>query len=215
MPRPWPRWRSSPATDRRGSGRSGTPEAPGSTLVTVSGAVRTPGVVEVELGTPVADVGGPGRTDRRRGRYLVGGYGGAWLDPSRLATPFAPGPLAAAGATLGVGILVALPTTSCGIAETARIARYMAGESAGQCGPCVYGLPAVADDLELLWAGRADATRPRPASSSVCGQSTDGAPAATPTAWSDWCAPPSRCSPTTPGPMPPADPAPGTRHRRC
>ena len=53
--------------------------------------------------------------------------------------------------------MVALPRTSCGIAETARIARYMAGESAGQCGPCIFGLPAIADDLEQLWAGRADA----------------------------------------------------------
>jgi NADH:ubiquinone oxidoreductase subunit F (NADH-binding) len=52
---------------------------------------------------------------------------------------------------------VALPITSCGIGETARIARYMATQSAGQCGPCVFGLPAIADDLDLLWAGRADA----------------------------------------------------------
>ncbi len=88
---------------------------------------------------------------------LVGGYGGAWLGPDRLATPWAPGPMAAAGATQGVGILVALPVGSCGIAETARVARYMAGESAGQCGPCVFGLPAIAGDLEQLWAGRADA----------------------------------------------------------
>ena len=81
----------------------------------------------------------------------------AWLDPSHLSTPYAPGPLAAAGATMGVGIMVALPVTSCGIAETARIVRYMAGESAGQCGPCVFGLPAIADDLEQLAVGRAGA----------------------------------------------------------
>jgi len=135
----------------------GTPDAPGSTLVTVSGAVRSPGVVEVELGTPVGDlVDRAGPTGPVAG-LLLGGYGGAWLSPSDAGTPYAPGPLAAAGATHGVGIVVVVPTISCGIAETARITRYMAGESAGQCGPCVFGLPAIAGDLELLAAGRADA----------------------------------------------------------
>jgi NADH:ubiquinone oxidoreductase subunit F (NADH-binding) len=137
--------------------RLGTDEAPGSTLVTVSGAVRSPGVLEVELGTQVADLLARAGVESDLSAVLLGGYGGAWLDASRLATPYAPGPLAAAGATTGVGIAVALPATSCGIAETARIARYMAGESAGQCGPCVFGLPALADDLERLWSGRADA----------------------------------------------------------
>jgi len=136
--------------------RQGTPEAPGSTLVTVGGAVRLPGVLEVELGTPVIDILDHAGLATAVSGVLVGGYGGAWLGPSRLDTPFAPGPLAAAGATLGVGILIALPVGSCGIAETARIARYMAGESAGQCGPCVFGLPAIAGDLEQLWAGGAD-----------------------------------------------------------
>jgi NADH:ubiquinone oxidoreductase subunit F (NADH-binding) len=54
-------------------------------------------------------------------------------------------------------MVVALSADSCGIAETARMARWMAGESAGQCGPCVFGLPAIAHDLERLTAGRADA----------------------------------------------------------
>jgi len=135
---------------------AGVPDAPGSTLVTVSGAVHTPGVVEVGLGTPVDEVVGRcGPTGPMAG-YLVGGYGGAWLPPGMGSTPLAPGPLARVGATLGVGIVVALPAGSCGIAETARIARWMAGESAGQCGPCVYGLPGIAGDLELLAAGRAD-----------------------------------------------------------
>ncbi len=134
----------------------GTDEAPGTTLVTVSGAVRTPGVVEVELGTPVTDVVRPCGPTGPAGGLLVGGYGGAWLAPDLAATPLAPAPLARAGATLGAGIVVVLPATSCGIAETARIARWMAGQSAGQCGPCVFGLPALADDLERLAAGRAD-----------------------------------------------------------
>jgi NADH:ubiquinone oxidoreductase subunit F (NADH-binding) len=134
----------------------GTPEAPGTTLVTVTGAVGAPGVLEVELGTPVVDILGRAGLPGRLGGALLGGYGGSWLAPERLATPFAPGPLAEAGATLGVGIIVALPEDSCGIAETARVARYMAGQSAGQCGPCVFGLPALADDLERLAGGRSD-----------------------------------------------------------
>ena len=135
---------------------TGVADAPGSTLVTVSGAVRTPGVVEVGLGTPVDEVVGQcGPTGPMAG-YLVGGYGGAWLAPGLASTPLTPASLARVGATLGVGIIVALPTDSCGIAETARITRWMAGESAGQCGPCVFGLPAIAEDLELLAGGRAD-----------------------------------------------------------
>jgi NADH:ubiquinone oxidoreductase subunit F (NADH-binding) len=135
----------------------GTADAPGSTLVTVSGVRTPPGVVEVELGTPVDQVVGRcGPTGPISG-YLLGGYGGAWLAPELGSTPLAPDPLARAGATLGVGIVIALPATSCGIAEAARITRWMAGESAGQCGPCVFGLPAIADDLERLATGRADA----------------------------------------------------------
>jgi NADH:ubiquinone oxidoreductase subunit F (NADH-binding) len=133
---------------------AGVSDAPGTTLVTVTGAVRDPGVIEVELGTPILDLLTRSGADADLSGVLVGGYGGAWLHPGRLSTPYAPGPLAAVGATHGVGVVVALAASSCGIAETARIVRYMAGESAGQCGPCVFGLPAIAGDLELLWSGR-------------------------------------------------------------
>jgi NADH:ubiquinone oxidoreductase subunit F (NADH-binding) len=43
----------------------------------------------------------------------------------------------------------------CGLAETARVLRYLAGQSAGQCGPCTFGLPAIADALaHIAWQGR-------------------------------------------------------------
>ncbi len=134
---------------------AGLADAPGTTLVTVGGAVRAPGVVEVELGTPIGSIAERAVLVEEPAAYLVGGYGGAWLGAEHGATPYAPRPLREAGAAAGVGIVLALAAGSCGIAETARVVRFMAGESAGQCGPCVFGLHALADDLEALWTGRA------------------------------------------------------------
>ena len=136
----------------------GDEQAPGTTLVTVSGAVRSPGVVEVATGTPVAALlercGGVTETPVA---YLTGGYGGAWIPADDPALPWAPEPVRDAGGVVGAGILVALPASTCGLVETARVVRWMAGESAGQCGPCRFGLPALADDLELLVRGTATA----------------------------------------------------------
>ena len=47
-------------------------------------------------------------------------------------------------------MLAALPASHCGLAETARVVRYLALESAGQCGPCLNGLPRIADGLATL-----------------------------------------------------------------
>ena len=55
-----------------------------------------------------------------------------------------------AGAALGIAAVIALPAAACGIAETARVLRFLADESAGQCGPCMFGLPAIADDMDEI-----------------------------------------------------------------
>jgi NADH:ubiquinone oxidoreductase subunit F (NADH-binding) len=134
--------------------RCGLNDAPGTTLVTVSGAVEHPGVHEIALGTPIGEIVARSVPVDGVAAVLVGGYGGTWLGESDLDTPYAPGPLAHHGAGVGAGILIVLGTRQCGLAGSAAIARYMAGESAGQCGPCVFGLPALADDLHALAAGR-------------------------------------------------------------
>ena len=62
--------------------------------------------------------------------------------------------LKAAGGAMGAGIVVVLPDSSCGLAETARVIRYLADENAGQCGPCMFGLPALADAVaDLAYQG--------------------------------------------------------------
>jgi len=135
---------------------AGVPGAAGTMLVTVGGAVARPGVYEIEMGTPIGAVlmTAGGLTERPQA-ILTGGYFGTWL-PIEVAwqLPLTHRDLKSVGGALGAGIVVALPDTSCGLAETARVVRYLAGETAGQCGPCVFGLPALADAVaDLAYQG--------------------------------------------------------------
>jgi NADH:ubiquinone oxidoreductase subunit F (NADH-binding) len=138
-------------------GAVGMPSAPGSALVTVGGAVGRPGVYEIGLGLPASELidlaGGPSQPLQA---ILAGGYFGGWVPlPAAAAVPVSPPGLRSAGASFGAGVLIALPAACCGLAETARVLRYLAGQSAGQCGPCTFGLPAIADALaHLAWRGR-------------------------------------------------------------
>lgn len=131
---------------------AGDAEAPGTALVTVGGRVRQPGVIEVATGTPVSEIlARCGEVDSPVEGFLTGGYGGAWVASESLwSVPWAPAQVREAGGVIGAGILWALDAAICPLHEIARVATYMAGESAGQCGPCRFGLPSVAEDLTDL-----------------------------------------------------------------
>ncbi|MHB8439802.1 MAG: NADH-ubiquinone oxidoreductase-F iron-sulfur binding region domain-containing protein [Acidimicrobiales bacterium] len=144
--------------------QSGTADAPGSVLVTVHGDVAYPGTVFEVWGTAtvgelVAAAGVEFEAAHGAGTQeaavLVGGYGGTWvtMDGARSLPVFRDG-LARSGVSLGCGVLGVIARGSCGLAETARILTYLAGESAGQCGPCAFGLPELAELAQALAAGR-------------------------------------------------------------
>jgi len=130
----------------------GTPAEPGSMLVTVLGAVREPCVLEIATGTPVGQVLGlAGGASAPLQALLLGGYFGDWVDAAQATgRPFSSAGLADLGAGIGAGLIAALPAGACGLKETARVVRYLAGESAGQCGPCRFGLAAIAGEAERL-----------------------------------------------------------------
>jgi NADH:ubiquinone oxidoreductase subunit F (NADH-binding) len=135
--------------------QAGLPDAPGTMLATVSGAVDHPGVYEIEVGTPIADVLAWSRAREGVGAVLVGGYFGTWHELRAVAgVPMSKERLRRVGGSPGAGVLVALPEAVCGLSETARVLGYLAGQSAGQCGPCAFGLPAIAEDFAQLALGR-------------------------------------------------------------
>jgi NADH:ubiquinone oxidoreductase subunit F (NADH-binding) len=128
----------------RSAGRRG---AAGTLLVTVAGGVAAPGVLEIESGTTVQEVvelaGGAPRPARA---ILLGGYFGTWVGTPEVWDLPLDGPaLRDRGLALGCGVVGVLPDAGCGVCETAQIMRYLAGESSAQCGPCFFGLRALAD----------------------------------------------------------------------
>jgi len=138
----------------------GTEAETGSRLVTVVGAVAAPGVYEIECGTPLhALFRAAGGLEEALSGVLVGGYFGSWLPERRAAeVELSNEALSRHGAALGCGVIVALPASSCPVAETTRVAIYLATETAGQCGPCVHGTAAVARTLHGIADGRPERT---------------------------------------------------------
>jgi NADH:ubiquinone oxidoreductase subunit F (NADH-binding) len=133
----------------------GPADDPGSSLVTLRGAIHHPGVYEIEHGSTLRSVvdDAGGLTERPRG-FLLGGYAGAWIDAGAAASVrLSREALRPLGASLGSGVIAALPESACPVAETVRVARWLAEQSAGQCGPCTHGLAAIAGTLSELGEG--------------------------------------------------------------
>lgn len=110
------------------------------TLITLTGAVARQGVVEIALGTTIGQaIEWAGGVRERPRAVLVGGYFGRWVEPDsawRLPIDHRSG--------LGCGVIGVMAEGRCPVCEVAAIMRYLAGESSAQCGPCFFGLRALA-----------------------------------------------------------------------
>jgi NADH:ubiquinone oxidoreductase subunit F (NADH-binding) len=116
-------------------------------------------VLEAPVGTTIGELlsatDGP---SQHVGAILLGGYHGGWVSwPEARELPLRNDVLRPLGLSVGAGVVVVLPASACGVAETARVLDYLAGESARQCGPCVFGMPRLAETFRELSSG----ARPR------------------------------------------------------
>lgn len=127
----------------------GTPEAPGPRLVTVTGDAPRTEVIDAAAGDYIADILQAARAGS--GAVSVDGLGGSWLpaadDPLWSQRPPVLGPA-------GTGVLRVLPSHDCPLEQVEDLLRVAVNESAGQCGPCMFGLPALLHDWQELKAGR-------------------------------------------------------------
>ncbi|QLQ15247.1 MAG: NADH-quinone oxidoreductase subunit I [Micropruina sp.] len=129
----------------------GLASEPGTTLLTLNGESEGPVVREAAFGTPWSMILAP---EALNAPILVGGFHGAWLQAGALSrSEVSRAELLRLGANIGAGIVLPLAVGACPVDETARVVRYLAGESAGRCGPCLNGLPALADAMDALADG--------------------------------------------------------------
>jgi NADH:ubiquinone oxidoreductase subunit F (NADH-binding) len=136
---------------------AGRGESRGTALITVSSAPSA-GVREIELGATIGEVAaesGIGRGDLQA--VLLGGYFGGWRETSRAwDLALDPAEMRRTGGAFGCGVVAFMDHDQCGVRATARIIDYMAGQSAAQCGPCVFGLRAIADATTRVSSGAAE-----------------------------------------------------------
>lgn len=135
---------------REGYTGMGTDHSPGTTLLTLRGDSGAPVVLEVAHGTPWHEVLG---ADVNR-PVLLGGFHGTWTRAGGLVgLTVDRDELAAQGLALGAGVVLPLPDDECPLHRTSGLAAYLAGQSAGRCGPCVNGLPELAASVRELAEG--------------------------------------------------------------
>ena len=131
----------------------GSKDAPGTKLVSVYGRVAQPGLVEVALGTPLAEIvafagGGTGTTKA----VFVGGPGGGALRADQLDTSYDFGPLHAAGAGIGLGQFLVADSDTCMVDSARFFLDYSAREACGKAVPCRIGTKRLVETLDRILA---------------------------------------------------------------
>jgi len=134
----------------------GTIESPGTIVVTVVGDVVTPGVHEVEIGTPLSTVlercDGP--RSGHRFKAALSGISNAVVTAAHFDTPLSYEAFAGIGSGLGAAGFVVYDDSRSMVSVARAMSGFLARESCGQCPSCTRGCAALTE--QLVQIGRGD-----------------------------------------------------------
>lgn len=131
----------------------GTRAEPGTRLLTIDGDGARPTVLEVAHGTKLAPILAAVDSVAETG-LLLGGYHGTWLPTDAVARlDVSAASMSTEGVAIGAGVLLPLRAGACPVRRTAVVVSYLAGQTANRCGPCRFGLPALAEAVRDLALG--------------------------------------------------------------
>jgi NADH-quinone oxidoreductase subunit F len=139
----------------------GTSESPGTQVCTVVGDVVRPGVEEIELGTPLADVitrVGGGVGGARAVKAVFSGVSNRVVTADQLGVPLSYEGFQAIGSGMSSAGFIVYDDTACMVEVARMFSKFLAIESCGQCPACKLGSAEVTDRLARIEAGAGDAT---------------------------------------------------------
>ena len=137
--------------------RQGTPDCPGTKMVSVSGNVNNPGVFEIPFGLTIREiieVAGGVTTGQNLRLVQLGGASGKIASPDLLDTPYTYSGLRQAGLTaVGSGAVLVVDERTSVIGFLRMTQEFFSHESCGQCTPCREGNRHISLFLEKIAAG--------------------------------------------------------------
>jgi NADH-quinone oxidoreductase subunit F len=138
---------------------TGSPKSAGTKVFSLVGKVKSTGLVEMPLGTPLAkfiyDIGEGGTNGRDIKAVQTGGPSGGCIPADMLDTPVDYETLAQLGSIMGSGGMVVMDEDNCMVDVARYFIEFTHSESCGKCVPCRVGLDKALRMLNRFTVGTA------------------------------------------------------------
>jgi len=136
----------------------GTDKCSGTKVFTILGHVEYPGLIEVEMGTPLREIifsfGGGVKEGKKFKAALLGGAAGVFLSEKLLDVPMDFESLKENKAVLGSGAVLVMNEDTSILDILSSILKFFVHESCGQCSPCRVGTRQIADLADKFHKGQ-------------------------------------------------------------